>query len=401
MHSASVRAAARSGAGGRLRMEFTGERVVPGRVNEDLWAEHVARYAFAAQLAAGKRVLDAGCGTGYGAAELAQGGAAVVAVDVAFLEAWQDVGTAGPRYCQASVEALPFAAASFDLIVAFEVIEHLRDWRALVREARRVLAPEGLFLVSTPNRTYYAESRGAEGPNPFHVHEFEFEEFRAALQEFFPKVDVWVQNRLEAFVFDGGAGGPLQGFAARGGEREEAHFFIGVCGVEAAPDLQPFVYVPRAANLLRERERHIRKLEEDVERQIAEHAKLQQLHQGLTEHLEQQNRWALDLERNWRSAQERIVQLQDELEAKVTAYERKVAELESEAMQMVAQLAARAEEHAATVRLLDKAEATVIERTEWAQRLDAELAQARAVLDMVRQSRWLIAGRALGLGPKL
>lgn len=398
MPGAGVRAAARSGAGGRLSMEFTGERVVPGRVNEDLWAEHVARYAFAAQLAGGKRVLDAGCGTGYGAAELAQKGAAVVAVDVAFLEAWEDVGTPGPRYCQASVEALPFPAASFDLIVAFEVIEHLRDWRALLREARRVLAPEGLFLVSTPNRVYYAESRGAEGPNPFHVHEFEFEEFRTALQEFFPKVDVWVQNRLEAFVFDGGAGGPLQGFAAHGSEREEAHFFIAVCGVDVAPDLRPFVYVPRAANLLRERERHIRKLEEDVERQIVEHAKLQQLHQALTEHLEEQNRWTLEVEQNWRAAQKRIVELQEELEATVKAYER---ELEAQNQAATARLTERAQEHAATVRLLDQAEATVIERTEWAQRLDAELAQARAVLDLIRQSRWLKAGRALGLGPKL
>ncbi len=52
--------------------EFTGERVIPGQVNDDLWAEHISRYAFAARFAAGKRVLDIGCGTGYGTAELAQ-----------------------------------------------------------------------------------------------------------------------------------------------------------------------------------------------------------------------------------------------------------------------------------------------------------------------------------------
>ena len=390
MQGGGPRAAAEFGAGERLGMEFTGERVVPGLVNEDLWAEHVARYAFAAELAAGKRVLDAGCGTGYGTAELNEAAASVVGADIAFLEAWEAAGISGPRYCQASIEAMPFAASSFDLVVAFEVIEHLRDWRALLRETRRVLAPGGLFVVSTPNRIYYTESRGAEGPNPFHVHEFEFEEFRAALQEFFPKVDVWVQNRLEAFVFDGGRSGPLQGFAAQAGEREEAHFFIGVCGVDAAPDLRPFVYVPRAANLLRERERHIRKLEEDVERQIVEHAKLQQAHQALTEHLEQQNRWALEVEQNWRAAQKRIVELQDELETTVKAYQ-----------ELDARLIERAEEHAATVRLLDQAEATVIERTLWAQGLDAELARAKELLEMIRQSRWLKLGQTVGLGPKL
>ena len=52
--------------------EFTGERVIPGQVDVDLLNEHLARYTFAARLARGKRVLDAGCGAGYGSAELAQ-----------------------------------------------------------------------------------------------------------------------------------------------------------------------------------------------------------------------------------------------------------------------------------------------------------------------------------------
>ena len=53
-------------------VEFTGERVIPGQVNDDLWSEHVARYAYARRYAEGRRALDAGCGTGYGSAELAQ-----------------------------------------------------------------------------------------------------------------------------------------------------------------------------------------------------------------------------------------------------------------------------------------------------------------------------------------
>ena len=64
-------------------VEFTGERVIPGQVNDDLWSEHVARYAFARRYAQGKRVLDAGCGTGYGSAELAQSAAEVTGVDIA------------------------------------------------------------------------------------------------------------------------------------------------------------------------------------------------------------------------------------------------------------------------------------------------------------------------------
>ena len=54
----------------RLVTEFTGERVIPGEVNDDLWAEHIARYAFASSFAVDPSVLDLGCGAGYGAAEV-------------------------------------------------------------------------------------------------------------------------------------------------------------------------------------------------------------------------------------------------------------------------------------------------------------------------------------------
>src|SRR5215208_5162062 len=64
-------------------VEFTGERVIPGQVDIDLLNEHMARYAFAARLASGKRVLDAGCGAGYGSAELAHAAQTVVGIDVA------------------------------------------------------------------------------------------------------------------------------------------------------------------------------------------------------------------------------------------------------------------------------------------------------------------------------
>jgi SAM-dependent methyltransferase len=411
--------------------EFTGERVIPGHVNPDLWAEHIARYAFAARLINGGRVLDAGCGAGYGCAELAPGASLVAGIDIAsdaISYARQHCAAPNVRYTQASATALPFAAASFELVTAFEVIEHLADWRGLLSEARRVLDAEGVFLVSTPNRLYYAESRSLDGPNPYHVHEFEYQEFQDALNEFFPHVQILFQNHLEASAFHGDSvAQPVEvRVDASQHAPEEAHFFIGVCASQRLPDIRTFLYVPRAANILREREHHIRLLEGELtqsqrwlDQAIADHQKLHGLHQDLTRHLEEQNRWALQLERNWTEAQERIVQLQQELKteqatsaAVVAAYNRKVAELEDENQQktawaiatetrLTADLAARAEHLAATVRLLDAAEATVIERTEWAQSLDAQLAQARAQLEMIRQSRWLKLGRAFGLGPSV
>ena len=63
--------------------EFTGERVIPGQVDLDLWNEHYARYLFATRLCRGKRVLDLGCGCGYGSALLAEAAARVTGIDSA------------------------------------------------------------------------------------------------------------------------------------------------------------------------------------------------------------------------------------------------------------------------------------------------------------------------------
>lgn len=404
--------------------EFTGERVIPGEVNEDLWAEHVARYAFAARYTQGKRALDIGCGTGYGVAELAQHARFVAGLDVAadaigYARAHYPVANA--QFLQGAATKLPFADHSFNLITAFEVIEHLSDWRDCLAEARRVLRPDGVFLVSTPNKLYYAESRAKEGPNPFHIHEFEFAEFRDALSEFFSSVAILLQNRIEAFAFcphrvfppvdarvDGAKGSPA-----------EAHFFLAVCAIAEPGELRSFLYVPRASNLLREREQHIHLLKSALEGVISDRQELIGLHMRQTDELEERNRWALHLEKDWKLTLERVAELQEELQAEQRAsaevaanYARKVAELEDDVREkakwaietearLSAELAGKCDELAEAVRLLDAAEKTITERTEWAQRLQVRVDQLERQFQMLRESRWLKLGRTVGLGPGL
>ena len=121
-----------------MSTEFTGERVIPGQVDIDLWNEHLSRYAFAARLARRKRVLDVGCGAGYGSAELAAAASSVIGIDIdgdAVAYAAAHYSRSNLSFQQAAATALPFPDASFELVVAFEVIEHLALKPQTVRPA--------------------------------------------------------------------------------------------------------------------------------------------------------------------------------------------------------------------------------------------------------------------------
>lgn len=411
--------------------EFTGERVIPGQVNDDLWAEHIARYAFASRLSAQARVLDIGCGTGYGTAELAQQARFATGIDIspqAIAFACQHYQVPKTTFLAASATAVPFSSASFDLITAFEVIEHLDHWHELLIEARRLLQPHGVFLVSTPNKLYYAESRSTQGPNPFHTHEFEFSEFRDALGAAFPKVTILLQNRLESQAFY-----PHATFApvdaqldSTRGSPAEAHFFLAICSIDRSVEARSFLYVPRASNLLREREQHILLLQQELsatktwlESVMSDRQKLIVSQDELKAHLEEHNRWALQLNLDRKAALQTIADLQDVMQVEqnratemAAAYQRTVDSLDQEnrrktewaietEQRLSAALAQKCEELAETVRLLDQAELTVIERTQWAQDLDRRLRQANTKLGMIADSRWIKLGRAAGVGPKI
>ena len=398
-------------------VEFTGERVVPGQVNVDLWNEHVARYAFARRYSEDKRVLDAGCGTGYGSAELALSARAVTGIDVAAdaVEFGQaNYKNPGLSFLPASCTALPIANASFDLAVAFEVIEHLKNYRDLITECARVLSPQGLFIVSSPNKSYYAESRQQIGPNPFHHHEFEPEEFFEELRRAFPSVQLLFQNRVESFAFH-----PIKTFwpaDARvdggGGNANDAHFLIAVCALGQPVEPRSFVYVPKAANILREREQHLILLEGHLAEARKERDTLLDMFRVQKQELEDHNRWAEQLSVELKASSERVLFLQNELETTSTVYEAQVRELEKEneaktqwaldtEARLVKELEAKGRELFDCVKLLETCEKTVEERTLWAQRLEAERAQLSAQLNMIRASRWLKLGRKIGLGPAI
>lgn len=412
--------------------EFTGERVIPGQVETDLWNEHFSRYAFASNFVAGKRVLDLGCGSGYGSAELARTAESVVGVDVsaeAIEYARSHFARPNLLFAQHSCTQLPWAEAGFQYITAFEVIEHLNNWQEMLSEARRVLHPDGHFLVSTPNKLYYADQRRQAGPNPFHEHEFEFEEFKQALSRYFPRVDMLLQNRTEAFVYataNSPVTDPLLKLETATSNPSEAHFFLALCGGAAETTTRSFVFVPSSANLLRERELHIERLESELGLKdkwlvdmTGQRDQLQKQNDATLTQLEERNRWGQTLEAELEQTRQRVVNLQDEFASEqdsarqlASAYDGKVRELEQDVNEktnwaldterrLTGELEAKQSELVEAVRLLDRAEATVEERTHWAQGLDRQLQTATTQLAMIRSSRWIKLGRAAGLGPRL
>ena len=356
-----------------------------------------------------RRVLDAGCGVGYGAERLARRAATVTALDIALaplLESRSQYGDANIRQCRGDCAGLPFRSESFDVVVAFEAIEHLRDPGAFLEEAARVLVASGQLIVSTPNRDYYAESRAE--PNPFHVREFNYREFREELEQRFPHVTLFLENHNNAITFT-----PLEVKGVRttlepaAPEPEQAHFFVAVCSRKPLYGSPAFVYLPQSGNILRDREKHIRLLKEEVirkEQWLAESANgLKQLDEtyrneqheaqeaitALEKENEEKIQWAQEIEERYAKDLAERTEWARALEADVEEARGNFSRLEAECNEMVAKLKA----------LLAESEAQVTERTAWAQRLDRELTEAREQLTKIYASPAYRVGRRLGLAP--
>jgi hypothetical protein len=184
------------------------ERFVPELMGGDLIdAEHQARYRFALPHVAGKVVLDAGCGVGWGSALLLSASARrVLGVDIdpGAVADSRHRAPAG-RFAVADLAALPMPSAGVDVVVCFEVLEHTADTDRTLDELVRVLRPGGLLFVSSPNPRVYPAG------NPYHVHELAPDELRSAVAARLPHLALHRQHLLVSSLIcaDGErAGGP-------------------------------------------------------------------------------------------------------------------------------------------------------------------------------------------------
>jgi SAM-dependent methyltransferase len=249
-------------------LPFTGERFTP-EARGAIWYEHWHRYCVALPAVAGRRVLDAACGEGYGSFLLAGAAAEVIGVDIddaAIAHATgRYAGRPNLRFVRGSCDTLPLDDASVDRVVSFETIEHLSSQAAMLAEFRRVLAPDGVLIISSPNKTVYQGESGAD--NHFHVHELERAELESMLRAPFPQQQWYGQRALaHSLLWREDATGPRGAeLIALVGDSVElqkspapAMYFVVVCGASRAalPDLPALsIFDDGALSLYRDYER--------------------------------------------------------------------------------------------------------------------------------------------------
>ncbi len=238
------------------------ERIVPDETEPGIVALHAKRYEFALPLCAGRDVLDAGCGVGYGSAILAETARRVVGVD----RSDDAIAYARRRYARPNVEfavddllELRQPDGAFDVVCAFEAIEHLADADAHLVHVRRVLRPGGVYIASTPR----VERTTVTPDNPHHRVEFSQDDFRSLLGGHFGEVELYGQRRAQTrrhrllrrldvlglrrrLPFLRRTGRPLLGTAATADVRSE-EIVISREGIERASELIAVCSSPRSA----------------------------------------------------------------------------------------------------------------------------------------------------------
>lgn len=167
------------------------ERVSLELKDTAVFKNHYARYKFAEKFVKNRIVLDAGCGTGYGTAYLSRWADKIVGLDIssqAIDYARSHFQRENLRYqiMDCSMMALP--ERFFGVVCAFELIEHIPDYKKFLQEIQRVSKPGGVILISTPNKLL------SPGQNPHHIKEFTPREFKDLLWQYFPEVKIYGQK---------------------------------------------------------------------------------------------------------------------------------------------------------------------------------------------------------------
>jgi 2-polyprenyl-3-methyl-5-hydroxy-6-metoxy-1,4-benzoquinol methylase len=176
-------------------LALTGERTLPDVPEENYWfRRHLAVYEWIAAQTEGKRVIDMACGEGYGSEVLAGTAQSVVGVD-ANPEAHEHARLRYPRAnLRFARELIETFSEPTDAVVFLQTIEHLQDPGAALAHFRSLVGESGaggVVFVSTPNVLTLAPKGAKRSDNPWHVHEYEADEFEMLCRGTFTHVEMY------------------------------------------------------------------------------------------------------------------------------------------------------------------------------------------------------------------
>jgi SAM-dependent methyltransferase len=174
--------------------EWTGERLTTGKDNE-IVIHHLHRYAIALDLVKNKIVLDIASGEGYGGNLLSKNAKNVIGVDIdtTVIEfAKSKYKKYNLEFKVGSADKIPVESNSIDVVVSFETIEHHDKHDEMFEEIIRVLKPDGILIMSSPDKLNYRDI--PKFYNPFHIKELYREEFKQLIEKHFKNATIYYQS---------------------------------------------------------------------------------------------------------------------------------------------------------------------------------------------------------------
>lgn len=173
--------------------KWTGERIETN-IYGDVAVEHLHRYYLATLFTTNKIVLDIASGEGYGAYLMAKSAKRVIGVDIdqeAVDLSRMKYKKENLSFLKGRADLMPLNDSSVDVLISFETIEHHDKHDEMFLEIKRVLKPDGVLIMSSPDKKYYS---ALNKNNPFHIKELYLEEFKNLANKYFQNTNVYFQN---------------------------------------------------------------------------------------------------------------------------------------------------------------------------------------------------------------
>lgn len=179
-------------------MKYTGERFIPAQYSGQMELEHLNRYYFVINQInlKDKIIIDLASGEGYGSNLLSKFAHTVYGVDLsqeAIDHSKQNYKKENLIFLTGDASNIPLPDQTADIFVSFETIEHHDLHNEMLIEIKRVLKPNGILIISSPDKYYYSDL--PDKKNEFHVKELYYNEFKALINNHF-KQSVYFSQRI-------------------------------------------------------------------------------------------------------------------------------------------------------------------------------------------------------------